>query len=98
MRNRSLPWKPSRHYPSAHNRFPLLAAQVEPIMRMAGREQSALRLTTVGREGSDEHDPYAPAEIIEAASADAALEFVESGEPVDLLFTDVQTPGVLVSR
>lgn len=34
-------------------------------------------------------------EVVEAASADAALEFVESGEPVDLVFTDVQTPGVL---
>lgn len=34
-------------------------------------------------------------EVIEAARADAALEFVESGEPIDLVFTDVQMPGTL---
>ena len=34
-------------------------------------------------------------EVIEAARADAALEYVQSGEPVDLLLTDVQTPGYL---
>ncbi len=34
-------------------------------------------------------------EVIEAACADAALEYVQSGEPIDLLLTDVQTPGDL---
>lgn len=34
-------------------------------------------------------------EVIEAARADAALEFIQSGEPVDLVFTDVQMPGDL---
>lgn len=34
-------------------------------------------------------------QIVEAACADAAMEFVETGESVDLVFTDVQTPGVL---
>ncbi|WGD53088.1 response regulator [Bradyrhizobium sp. CB1650] len=34
-------------------------------------------------------------EVIEAARADAALEFLESGEPLDLVFTDVQMPGDL---
>ncbi|MBR0707960.1 response regulator [Bradyrhizobium liaoningense] len=32
-------------------------------------------------------------EVIEADRADAAIEFVESGEPVDLVFTDIQMPG-----
>jgi two-component system, response regulator PdtaR len=34
-------------------------------------------------------------QVIEAARADAAMEFIESGEPIDLVFTDIQTPGVL---
>ena len=34
-------------------------------------------------------------EVIEAAKADAAMEFVEAGEWVDVVFTDVQTPGLL---
>jgi two-component system, response regulator PdtaR len=34
-------------------------------------------------------------QVIEAASADAALQFVEIGEEIDLVFTDIQTPGVL---
>jgi CheY-like chemotaxis protein len=38
---------------------------------------------------------HAGFQVIEAACADAAMEFIESGEPIDLVFTDVQTPGVL---
>ncbi len=34
-------------------------------------------------------------QVIEAATADAALEFIETGEQIDLVFTDIQTPGVL---
>jgi two-component system, response regulator PdtaR len=34
-------------------------------------------------------------EVIEAAKADAAMEFVDAGEQVDVVFTDVQTPGLL---
>ena len=34
-------------------------------------------------------------EVIEAAKADAAMEFIEAGERVDMVFTDVQTPGLL---
>src|ERR1700751_3829262 len=38
---------------------------------------------------------YAGFQVIEAACADAAMEFIESGEPIDLVFTDIQTPGIL---
>src|ERR1700739_2213021 len=38
---------------------------------------------------------HAGFQVIEAACADAALEFIESGEPIDLVFTDIQTPGIL---
>ena len=38
---------------------------------------------------------HAGFQVIEAACADAAMEFIESGEPVDLVFTDIQTPGTL---
>jgi two-component system, response regulator PdtaR len=38
---------------------------------------------------------HAGFQVIEAACADAAMEFIESGEPIDLVFTDVQTPGML---
>jgi two-component system, response regulator PdtaR len=34
-------------------------------------------------------------QVIEAACADAAMEFIESGERIDLVFTDIQTPGIL---
>ena len=34
-------------------------------------------------------------QVIEAARADAAMEFIESGEPIDVVLTDVQTPGAL---
>jgi DNA-binding NtrC family response regulator len=34
-------------------------------------------------------------QVIEAADADAAMEFINSGERIDLVFTDVWTPGVL---
>jgi CheY-like chemotaxis protein len=34
-------------------------------------------------------------QVIEAASADDAMHFIASGEPIDLLFTDVQMPGAL---
>jgi CheY-like chemotaxis protein len=34
-------------------------------------------------------------QVIEAACADAAMEFIESGERIDLAFTDIQTPGIL---
>jgi two-component system, response regulator PdtaR len=34
-------------------------------------------------------------QVIEASCADAAMEFIESGEPIDLVFTDIQTPGIL---
>jgi len=33
--------------------------------------------------------------VVEAASADDAATFVDAGEPLDALFTDVQLPGVL---
>jgi two-component system, response regulator PdtaR len=38
---------------------------------------------------------HAGFQVIEAACADAAMEFIESGEPIDLVFTDIQTPGTL---
>src|ERR1700751_2118276 len=38
---------------------------------------------------------HAGFQVIEAACADAAMEFIESGEPIDLVFTDIQTPGIL---
>jgi CheY-like chemotaxis protein len=38
---------------------------------------------------------HAGFQVIEAARADAAMEFIESGEPIDLVFTDIQTPGIL---
>src|ERR1700756_6014664 len=38
---------------------------------------------------------HAGFQVIEAARADAAMEFIESGERVDLVFTDIQTPGIL---
>src|SRR5262249_46023715 len=34
-------------------------------------------------------------EVIEAESADDAVGFMEAGEPVDVVFTDVQLPGLL---
>src|ERR1700741_4324678 len=34
-------------------------------------------------------------QVIEAACADAAMDSIEAGEPVDLVFTDIQTPGTL---
>ena len=34
-------------------------------------------------------------DVVEAAYADAAMEFIEASERIDLVFTDVQTPGVL---
>jgi two-component system, response regulator PdtaR len=34
-------------------------------------------------------------EVIEAAKADAAMEFIDAGERVDVVFTDVQMPGLL---
>ena len=33
--------------------------------------------------------------VVEAASADDAAAFVDAGQPLDALFTDVQLPGVL---
>src|ERR1700747_2424995 len=38
---------------------------------------------------------HAGFQVIEAACADAAMEFIESGEPIDLVFTDIKTPGTL---
>jgi two-component system, response regulator PdtaR len=38
---------------------------------------------------------HAGFQVIEAACADAAVEFIESGEPIDLVFTDIKTPGSL---
>jgi len=34
-------------------------------------------------------------EVIEAAEVDAAMEFIEAGGQVDVVFTDVQTPGLM---
>jgi two-component system, response regulator PdtaR len=34
-------------------------------------------------------------QVIEAPDADAAMEFIDSGDQIDLVFTDVWTPGVL---
>ena len=34
-------------------------------------------------------------EVIEARSADDAVSFVEASEPVDVVFTDIQLPGLL---
>lgn len=34
-------------------------------------------------------------EVIEAVEADTAMEFIEAGERIDLVFTDVQTSGLL---
>lgn len=34
-------------------------------------------------------------EVIEVQSADDAASFIEAGEPVDVVFTDVQLPGLL---
>ena len=34
-------------------------------------------------------------EVIEARSADDAASFIETGEPVDVVFTDIQLPGLV---
>src|SRR5215467_9442631 len=34
-------------------------------------------------------------EVIETESAEEAASFIEAGEPVDVVFTDVQLPGLL---
>jgi two-component system, response regulator PdtaR len=34
-------------------------------------------------------------EVIEAKSADDAVSLIEAGEPVDVMFTDIQLPGLL---
>ena len=34
-------------------------------------------------------------QVVEAAEADAAMQFIEAGERVDLVFTDVKMPGLL---
>src|ERR1700751_1716099 len=38
---------------------------------------------------------HAGFQVIEAACADAAMEFIESGERIDLVFNDIETPGIL---
>ena len=34
-------------------------------------------------------------EVIEAESADSAITFIEAGEPVDVMFTDINLPGMI---
>jgi two-component system, response regulator PdtaR len=34
-------------------------------------------------------------EVFEAESADSAITFIETGKPVDVMFTDIDLPGML---
>ena len=68
---------------------PLLRLDTGPIRVLLVEDETFIRLDvaeTLRRAGY---------EVIEAAKADAAMEFIEAGEQVDVVFTDVQTPGLL---
>jgi two-component system, response regulator PdtaR len=59
------------------NASTVLVVEDEPLMRM----QVAMELSVVGFR------------VLETATADHALTVLESGQPIDVLFTDVHMPG-----
>ena len=68
-----------REYLDGETRVTVLLVEDEPFVRMDVAE--TLR--------------KARFEVVEAARADAALEFIQAGKRIDVVFTEVQTPGVL---
>lgn len=68
---------------------PLLRLDTGPVRVLLVEDETFVRLDVA------EILRQAGFEVIEAARADAAMEFIEAGERVDVVFTDVQTPGLL---
>jgi len=71
------------------NPIPLRRAAERPVRILLVEDEIFLRMDVAASLRN------AGFEVIEAARADAALEYVQSGEPVDLLLTDIRTPGDL---